>query len=155
MLGGGKNKGDGGAGGVKSLNNNAFGHLDLTWKPIVKIHISIPQQTTFLTPVTLSMVETLKEGLTSISSKAPNRLPEKVASNRNLERVENVSTEFYAGTDDGKLVKSQIQFVKDSESGKLGSSKAKWMKGAHDGKLGSVICNPMFRDVVLCIFGLS
>merc|ERR1719500_375047 len=139
---------------VKSLQNNEFAHLDLVWKPLVRVHVLAPQQTTFLTPTTLSLFERFPKNLTvNENCDDGDRLPEKVASNKNLNQLNSICTDYYAGTDDGVIIKSQIKYEKDNESGKMAPAKAKWHSQAHDATLGSVLANPMYPEIVLGVGG--
>lgn len=137
---------------VKSLQDNEFKHLDLVWKPLVKIHINAPQQTTYLTPSTVSLFECFKN-ISVVGSEDKDRLPEKASSAKNLTHLNTICTDYYAGTDDGILVKSQIRYEKDNESGKMAPAKAKWVQQAHDGCIKSIIPNPMFPKVILAVGG--
>nr|XP_014342639.1 PREDICTED: WD repeat-containing protein 63 isoform X2 [Latimeria chalumnae] len=135
----------------KQLDNphgvpNTFKHLDLTWKPFIKVSLSRIGTSGEYSPLTISIrdghlshgssdktqnqtaVEKQDRGVSYSSLRVP--------SPKHLKQLEGISTSFYIGTEDGELVYSDWKMEKDSDTGKLFLQRS-----------------PFFQDIILTVGG--
>ncbi|KAK3518630.1 hypothetical protein QTP70_006072 [Hemibagrus guttatus] len=78
-----------------------------------------------------------------------------VPSAKHLHHLDNISTKFYAGTEDGELVYTDWKLEKDNESGQLSSPKPLHFSQVHDSLVNTVLRSPFFKDVILAVGGWS
>ncbi|XP_043942813.1 dynein axonemal intermediate chain 3-like [Protopterus annectens] len=133
-----------------------FKHLDLTWKPIMKVTLPKIDSSGEYNPVVMSIRDDqeLPPNLSKPEkSEAIDYSALRVPSARNLKLLENISTKFFVGSEDGELVYSEWRMEKDSDSGKLISSKPSYRFAVHDGILHTVQRSPFFKDIILTVGG--
>ncbi|KAK1165411.1 WD repeat-containing protein 63 [Acipenser oxyrinchus oxyrinchus] len=144
---------------------NTFKHLDLTWKPLIRVGLPRIETSGEYSALKVSLKDILQEGrLHGITDKSRAAKLEKtdggfdygmlrVPSAKNLKTQEDISTTFFVGTEDGDLVYSDFKMEKDSDSGKLTSSKPSHCFVIHDGLVTTVKRSPFFKDIVLTVGG--
>ncbi|XP_028667360.1 dynein axonemal intermediate chain 3 [Erpetoichthys calabaricus] len=143
---------------------DTFKHLDLTWKPLIKVALPKLDGGGEYSSMKFSLVDSHRdtwihgnvdkfhpktEKLESGIDYATLRVP----SAKNLKGQSDVSTKFSLGTEDGELVYADWKMEKDNDTGKLSSSKPSNCFVIHDGLLNTVQRSPFFKDIVLTVGG--
>ncbi|XP_022533007.2 dynein axonemal intermediate chain 3 isoform X1 [Astyanax mexicanus] len=136
---------------------NTFKHLDLTWKPLIRVTLPKVDGRGEYSPMKLSLRESL---FNSPSEKflAGEERPEvlqysqlSVPSPKNSQQLEDISSKFYVGTEDGEIVYTDWKLEKDNESGRLFSPKPTHCFRVHDGLVNTVLRSPFFKDIILSV----
>ncbi|NXX75824.1 WDR63 protein, partial [Urocolius indicus] len=131
--------------------------LDLCWKPLIKINLDESDSDTECGPVRISLRELHYHYKTSAkvrslnTPEAPTRNSshtEMNTSSKNLKVLENISTSFFIGTEDGKIVYSDWKIEIDRDTAKPVSKHT-----IHIETIKTLQRSPFFQDVVLSIGG--
>ncbi|XP_048581354.1 dynein axonemal intermediate chain 3 [Nematostella vectensis] len=138
-----------------------FKHLDLTWKPILKTTVQRQTGTGEFGPKVFSIFEKqskTKGKPSNESADADNtgvsRLPSNVAKGKDQGKpLENVSTKFLVGTEEGDLVYLDWRPEKDTDSGKIMTPRPEHVWAAHDGPINTLQVSPFFKDIILTVGG--
>ncbi|KAL4236475.1 WD repeat-containing protein 63 [Mactra antiquata] len=144
---------------------DTFKHLDLTWKPMLKVHLHKSEPGGDHAPTKFSIAET--QGDRGALGKATEGgVPDKEASvtggyfqagkpgsGKEKRTLQSVKTHFYVGTEDGEIVYVDWMPQKDQDTGKIQTPKPDFYHTVHDGPLSTVQRSPFFKDVVLCVGG--
>ncbi|XP_028918860.1 dynein intermediate chain 3, axonemal isoform X1 [Ornithorhynchus anatinus] len=140
-----------------------FLHLDLSWKPLIKI--TLPKGDTSLdhclTRISLSeeYLHYKMQDKLQVQSKALKPEEESPYKNLthpvnfNLKPLEDISTNFFAGTEDGELIYSDWKLEKNPDSGRLTCQKPINRFLVHDGSVVTVQRSPFFKDIILTVGG--
>ncbi|XP_006033914.1 WD repeat-containing protein 63 [Alligator sinensis] len=140
-----------------------FTHLDLSWRPLMKINLSKSDTSGDYSPTRISFTE--EHYHYKIQDKAQSQLqPElfidgspykqlRVPSAKPLKLLENVPTNFFVGTEDGELIYSDWKMERESDTGRLISQKPANKYTIHDGIVNTVQRSPFFKDIILSIGG--
>ncbi|KAF1468926.1 WD repeat-containing protein 63, partial [Eudyptula minor novaehollandiae] len=138
---------------------DTFKHLDLCWKPLIKINLRKSDTNTEYSPVRISLKELHYHYKTSEKVQSLNTLevPAKdnpytemsTPSSKNLKVLENISTDFFVGTEDGEIVYSNWKMEIDSDSAKPHTQKYT----IHTETINTLQRSPFFKDIVLSIGG--
>ncbi|KAJ7367405.1 WD repeat-containing protein 63, partial [Desmophyllum pertusum] len=67
--------------------------------------------------------------------------------------LDNVSSKFFIGTEEGDLVYMDWKPEKDADSGKIVTPRPEQVWAAHDGPIATLQRSPFFRDTVLTVGG--
>uniref|UniRef100_A0A670YA64 Dynein axonemal intermediate chain 3 n=1 Tax=Pseudonaja textilis TaxID=8673 RepID=A0A670YA64_PSETE len=129
-----------------------FKHLDLAWKPIIKVqhkHFYSQSYSNFFVDKT------------AIPNKQSKEEPiEKIpyaeiqgTTMKPLKLLENINTSFFVGTEDGEVLYSDWKMERDGDSGRLLSQKPSNIHSIHDGLVHTVQRSPFFKDIILTIGG--
>ncbi|KAM6455292.1 dynein axonemal intermediate chain 3 [Liasis olivaceus] len=140
-----------------------FKHLDLVWRPHIKISLPKADTSAEYSPTKLSFREehyhTKIQDKTSLQNK-PEVFTEKLpyaeiqsTSAKPLKLLENINTSFFVGTEDGEVLYSDWKMEKDGDSGRLLSQKPTNIHNIHDGLVHTVQRSPFFKDIILTIGG--
>ncbi|XP_076196638.1 dynein axonemal intermediate chain 3 isoform X2 [Aptenodytes patagonicus] len=142
---------------------DTFKHLDLCWKPLIKINLHKSDTTTEYNPVRISLKELHYHYKTSekVQSLDTLEVPAKdnpytdmsTPSSKNLKVLENISTDFFAGTEDGEIVYSNWKMEIDSDSAKPVSQKHTQKYTIHTETINTLQRSPFFKDIVLSVGG--
>ncbi|EDO29743.1 predicted protein [Nematostella vectensis] len=82
------------------------------------------------------------------------RLPSNVAKGKDQGKpLENVSTKFLVGTEEGDLVYLDWRPEKDTDSGKIMTPRPEHVWAAHDGPINTLQVSPFFKDIILTVGG--
>ncbi|WAR24235.1 DNAI3-like protein [Mya arenaria] len=144
-----------------------FKHLDLTWKPHLKVHLHKSEPGGDHAPTRFSIAE--KQGDRGALGKATEGgVPDKEASvtggyfqagkpgsGKEKRTLQSVKTHFFVGTEDGEIVYVDWMPQKDQDTGKIQTPKPDFYHTVHDGPLTTVQRSPFFADVLLCAKNLN
>ncbi|XP_074732522.1 dynein axonemal intermediate chain 3 [Strix uralensis] len=138
-------------------------HLDLCWKPLIKMHLCESDPNTEYGPVRISLRELHYHCKTSEKVQSLNTLevPTKdspytersTSSSKNLKLLENISTDIFVGTEDGEIVYSNWKVEIDSDSAKPVSQKHAEEYITHTETINALQRSPFFKDIILSIGG--
>ncbi|CAB1323949.1 unnamed protein product [Coregonus sp. 'balchen'] len=109
---------------------NTFKHLDLTWKPLVRVSLPKIDTSGEYSPLKISLRDNTCDNHTGSnadrahlnaerSEVAPEYALLRVPSAKQLKPLEDICTKLYAGTEDGELVYTDWKLEKDNDSGRL------------------------------------
>lgn len=141
-----------------------FKHLDLTWKPQLKVNLLKSEPGGDHSPTKFTIHEI--QGEKSILSSGSDGKMEKRESVAGFggggfgkpgsaakKTLSTINTHFYAGTEDGEIVYLDWMPQKDQDSGKIQTPKPDYYHCLHDGPIVTLQRSPFFRDVILCVGG--
>ncbi|XP_030628081.1 dynein axonemal intermediate chain 3 [Chanos chanos] len=138
---------------------NTFRHLDLSWKPILQVHFPKTDSRTEYSPLKISLREStwsnpLDRALAGTDrSEIPEYSLIRLPSAKHLKPLEDISTKFYIGTEDGELVYTDWRMEEESDSGCLHSVKTSQSFVVHDSQVNTVQRSPFFTDIILTVGG--
>ncbi|NXE89341.1 WDR63 protein, partial [Menura novaehollandiae] len=134
-------------------------NLDLSWKPLIKINLRERDTNTEYGPARISLRELHYCYKTSGKPKSLSTLetPTKerpytemsTSSSKNLEVLENISTNFFVGNEDGEIVYSDWKMKIDTNSAKPHSQKYT----LHTETINTLQKSPFFKGIFLSIGG--
>ncbi|XP_029474213.1 WD repeat-containing protein 63 isoform X2 [Rhinatrema bivittatum] len=140
-----------------------FLHLDLNWKPLIKVILPRIDTGGEYSPIKISLGE--EHYSTKIQDKFQIQVKGekteghfdyktlKPISGKQLEQLDEINTNFFVGTEDGELIYSDWKQERESDSGKITSQKALYRHTVHDGIVHTVQRSPFFKDIVLTVGG--
>ncbi|XP_044530778.1 dynein axonemal intermediate chain 3 [Gracilinanus agilis] len=139
-----------------------FLHLDLSWRPLLKISFNKTGTTLDYCPIKVS----LRDDYLHYAPKDPQTLQLKAqlagpdpfhnleyGLSLTLRPIEDYDTKFFIGTGDGEVIYSDWKLERDHDSGKLISQKPVFQYRVHDGSIHTVQRSPFYRDIILTIGG--
>ncbi|XP_015210607.2 dynein axonemal intermediate chain 3 isoform X2 [Lepisosteus oculatus] len=143
---------------------STFKHLDLTWKPLIKVAFSKIETSGEYSPLKFSRRDGIHDNkMCNIVDKSLQNLEKneggvnygmlRVPSAKHLKTLDDVSTQIFVGTEDGELIYTDWKMEKDNDSGKMISSKPSHRFVAHDGPVHTVKRSPFFNDIILSVGG--
>ncbi|XP_075012286.1 dynein axonemal intermediate chain 3 isoform X4 [Calonectris borealis] len=142
---------------------DTFKHLDLCWKPLTKINLCESDTNREYSPIRISLRELHYHYKTSEKVQSVNTLevPAKESpyremstpSSKNLKGLENISTDFSVGTEDGEIVYSNWKMEIDSDLAKPVSQKHTQKYAIHTETINTLQRSPFFKDIILSIGG--
>ncbi|NXU22291.1 WDR63 protein, partial [Thalassarche chlororhynchos] len=142
---------------------DTFKHLDLCWKPLTKINLCESDTNREYGPIRISLRELHYHYKTSEKVQSLNTLevPAKESpytemntpSSKNLKVLENISTDFFVGTEDGEIFYSDWKMEIDSDSAKPHSQKHAQKYTIHTETINTLQRCPFSKDIVLSIGG--
>ncbi|XP_032923345.1 dynein axonemal intermediate chain 3 isoform X2 [Catharus ustulatus] len=137
--------------------------LNLSWKPLIKINLRERDNSTEYGPTRINLKELQYRYKRSGKAKSLSavRTPIKESpytemstySSKNLEVLENISTDFFAGNEDGEVVYSNWKMKTDTNSAKPVSQKHSQKYTLHTEMINTLQQSPFFKDVFLSIGG--
>ncbi|NXB21467.1 WDR63 protein, partial [Rhagologus leucostigma] len=137
--------------------------LDLSWKPLIKINLHERDTNTEYGPTRISFRELQYRYKTSGKAKSLSALRAPVkespytemsaSSSKNLEVLENISTNFFVGNEDGEVVYSDWKMKIDTNSKKPVSQKQSQKYTLHTETINTLQNSPFFKDIFLSIGG--
>ncbi|NXF90567.1 WDR63 protein, partial [Eubucco bourcierii] len=137
-------------------------HLDLCWKPLIKINLCECGIDTVYGTTRISLRELRCHYKTSEKPQSLNILellnkdsPEMNTSSNNLEVLKSISINFFVGTEDGEIVYSDWKGEIDNDSAKLASQKHSQTYSSHTETINTLQKSPFFQDIFLSIGGRS
>ncbi|XP_010581045.1 PREDICTED: WD repeat-containing protein 63 [Haliaeetus leucocephalus] len=143
---------------------DTFKHLNLCWKPLVKINLCESDINTEYGPVRISLRELHYHYKTSEKVQSLNTLevPTKESpytemsnsSSKNLKVLQSISTDFFVGTEDGEIIYSDWKMEIESDSAKP-VSKFKFLNTytIHTETINTLQRSPFFKDIILSVGG--
>nr|CAB3267718.1 WD repeat-containing protein 63 [Phallusia mammillata] len=137
--------------------SQAFKHLDLSWKPMIKLAMPKTDSSGDYSPIKFSMAE--RQGVRDHVPLPSGGKPEagagmaKIPSAKNQKPLDCISTRYFLGTEDGEVVCTDLKMEKDNETGKPNVPKPSWVVTPHDGPVCTLQRNPFFNDVILSVGG--
>ncbi|XP_031430157.1 dynein axonemal intermediate chain 3 isoform X2 [Clupea harengus] len=145
----------------KPLNNphgavNMFKHLDLAWKPLMKVSLPKIDTSGEYSPLKFCLRYNKSHSQVATAhptAEAPDYSLLRVPSAKHLKPMEDICSKFYVGTEDGELVYTDWKMERDNDSGKLLSRKPSHRYILHDGLVNTVRCSPFFEDIILTVGG--
>ncbi|CAM9893003.1 unnamed protein product [Lampetra planeri] len=134
-----------------------FKHLNLTWRPLLKVTLPRLESGGEYNPVCCSLQErSLPEpshergGVGTQRGDVPGYgAMHRVASAKQPQALDAVSTRLLVGTQDGELVCTDWRPEKDNDSGKLSSTKPLAVSVVHAGPVHTVQASPLLPGVLL------
>ncbi|XP_041359893.1 dynein intermediate chain 3, axonemal-like isoform X2 [Gigantopelta aegis] len=143
---------------------NTFKHLDLTWKPQLKVYLHKSEPGGDHSPIVFSIGE--RQGDRK-AAKATDDTADiepthtagfsfsamKIGSAKEKKTLHDVQTNFYVGTEDGEVVYLDWMPQKDPDTGKIQTPKPQYYHATHDGPVSVLQRSPFFKDVLLVIGG--
>ncbi|XP_036613228.1 dynein intermediate chain 3, axonemal [Trichosurus vulpecula] len=141
---------------------STFLHLDLSWRPHIRITLAKSGTTLDHCPVKLSFREdyllyhaqdaqTLQQKALIAGEDPYHNLESGLA--KILRPMEDYNTKFFVGTEDGEVIYADWKMERDHDSGRLISQKPTNRYLAHDGSIHTVQRSPFYQDIVLTIGG--
>ncbi|CAH1773609.1 unnamed protein product [Owenia fusiformis] len=143
---------------------NTFKHLDLVWKPHLRVFLSKAEPGGDHAPTKFTIQE--RQGdRSAVEDEAPGMEKKesstvggfqyggKPSSAKQNKLLKSVQTKFYVGTEDGEIVYVDWMPQKDQDTGKINTPKPEFYHQAHDGPIVTLQRSPFFKDVLLCIGG--
>ncbi|NXO81612.1 WDR63 protein, partial [Sitta europaea] len=137
--------------------------LDLSWKPLIKINLRERDNDTEYGPTRISLRELQYCYKRSGKAKSLSALQAPIKespytemslfSSKNLEVLENISTDFFVGNEDGEVVYSEWKKKIDSNSAKPVSQKHSQKYALHTEAINTLQKSPFFKDIFLTIGG--
>ncbi|KAI1236708.1 WD repeat-containing protein 63, partial [Lamprotornis superbus] len=137
--------------------------LDLSWKPLIKINLRERDNNTEYGPTRMSLKELQYRYKRSGKAKSLSALRAPIkespytemstSSSKNLEVLENISTDFFVGNEDGEVVYSNWQMKIDTNSAKPVSQKHSQKYALHTEAINTLQQSPFFKDIFLSIGG--
>ncbi|XP_075364596.1 dynein axonemal intermediate chain 3 isoform X2 [Mycteria americana] len=138
-------------------------HLDLCWKPLIKINLCESDTNTEYSPIRISLRELHYHYKTSEKVQSLNTLevPAKenpytemsTPSSKNLKALESISTDFFVGTEDGEIVYSDWKMEIGCDSAKPVSQKHTQKYTIHTETINTLQRSPFFKDIILSVGG--
>ncbi|XP_056305532.1 dynein axonemal intermediate chain 3 [Danio aesculapii] len=134
---------------------NTFTHLNLTWKPFIRVSLPKISSSGEYSPLKFSMRENTVDYTTG--DKSVNEADGcvfaqlRMQSAKQQKPLQNISTKLYIGTEDGELVYTDWKVEKDNDSGRMLSSKPLDVFLLQDTLLHTVSRSPFFRDIILTV----
>ncbi|NXX58677.1 WDR63 protein, partial [Scopus umbretta] len=138
---------------------DAFKHPDLCWKPLMKINLCESDTNTEYGPVRISLKELHYHYKTpeKVQSGSTLEVPAtespytemSIPSSKNLKVLENISTAFFVGTEDGEILYSDWKMEIHSDSAKPHTQKYT----VHTETINTLQRSPFFKDIILSIGG--
>ncbi|NWU44000.1 WDR63 protein, partial [Hylia prasina] len=137
--------------------------LDLSWKPLIKINLRERDTNTEYGPTRISLRElqyrykppgkakSLSALRTPIKEKPYTEMS--ASSSKNLEVLENISTEFLVGNEDGEVIYSKWKKKIDTNSAKPVSQKQSQKYALHIETINTLQQSPFFKDIFLSVGG--
>ncbi|KAM6305555.1 dynein axonemal intermediate chain 3 [Aegotheles albertisi] len=137
---------------------DTFNHLDLCWKPLIKINLCESDSNIEYSPVRISLRELHyhyknSENTLEVPAKDSPHTETSSPSSKNLKVLENISTNFFVGTEDGEIVYSNWEMEIDSDSAKLVSQKHTQKYTIHTETINTLQRSPFFKDIILSVGG--
>ncbi|XP_048354037.1 dynein axonemal intermediate chain 3 isoform X3 [Sphaerodactylus townsendi] len=140
-----------------------FKHLDLSWRPLLKL--SLPKSDTGgeYSPVKISLRE--EHYYTKIQDRlqlqvrqeaSKDKLPYSEVTTPSVKPpklLENITTVFFVGTEDGEVLCTDWKIERDGDSGRLLGHKPSTVHNAHDGLVHTIQRSPFFKDIILTVGG--
>ncbi|NXP91434.1 WDR63 protein, partial [Passerina amoena] len=133
--------------------------LDLSWKPLIKINLRERDNDTEYGPTRISLrkLQYRYKPRGRVRPRSTLRGPIKestytemsVSSSKNLELLENISTDFFVGNEDGEVVYSEWKKKIDTNTAKPHSQKY----SLHTETINTLQKSPFFKDIFLSIGG--
>ncbi|XP_073678880.1 dynein axonemal intermediate chain 3 [Garra rufa] len=140
---------------------NTFKHLNLTWKPFIRVSLPKIGSSGEYSPLKFS----LRDNTVDCPSDKPLQNADReegcgfaqlrVPSAKQQKPLENISTKLYVGTEDGELVYTDWKMEKDNDSGRLLSTKPIHRFLLHDTLVNTVSRSPFFKDIILMVCSFS
>ncbi|NXS38255.1 WDR63 protein, partial [Pomatostomus ruficeps] len=137
--------------------------LDLSWKPLIKIDLRERDTNTEYGPTRINFRELqyrYKPSGKATSLSALKATPKEspytemsTSSSKNLEVLENISTDFFVGNEDGEIVYSDWKMKIDTNSAKPVSQKHSQKYTLHTETINTLQKSPFFKDIFLSIGG--
>ncbi|XDV46667.1 hypothetical protein PO909_014511 [Leuciscus waleckii] len=141
---------------------NTFKHLNLTWKPLIRVSLPKISSSGEYSPLKFSFQDNTVDYVTG--DKPPHDTDRgevcgfaqlRVPSAKQQKPLENISTKLYVGTEDGELVYTDWKMEKDNDSGRLFSAKPTHHFPAHHTLVNTVSRSPFFKDIILTVGSFS
>ncbi|XP_074077877.1 dynein axonemal intermediate chain 3 [Macrotis lagotis] len=139
-----------------------FLHLDLSWRPLIKISLSKSGTSLDHCPIKISFKDDHFQYATKDAQTL--QLKAQIAGDdpyHNLEYglskilkpMEEYETMFFVGTEDGEVLYADWKLERDHDTGRLISKKPLNRYVVHDGSIHTVQRSPFYSDIVLTIGG--
>ncbi|XP_072505013.1 dynein axonemal intermediate chain 3 isoform X2 [Notamacropus eugenii] len=141
---------------------STFLHLDLSWRPHIKITLTKSGTTLDHCPVKISLrddylhyhiqdTQTLQQKALMAGVDPYQNLESGL--NKILKPMEDYNTMFFVGTEDGEVIYTDWKMERDHDTGRLISKKPENRYLVHDGSIHTVQRSPFYQDIVLTIGG--
>ncbi|KAM7100196.1 dynein axonemal intermediate chain 3 isoform 2-T3 [Molossus nigricans] len=138
-----------------------FLHLDLSWKPLSKLKLSRGDTSLDHCSTRISLNEDYVLFRTQVLSQNKVINAEGMNAYHNLESglanilkpIEDFSTKFFVGTEEGEVLYADWKMERDSETGRLMTKKPVSLNSVHDGVVHTVQRSPFYKDIILTIGG--
>ncbi|KAJ8376399.1 hypothetical protein SKAU_G00069790 [Synaphobranchus kaupii] len=142
---------------------NTFKHLDLSWKPLIRVNLPKIDSSGEYSPLKFSLRDSSENQPGSNVDKSQQNVGNsegkveythlRVPSAKQLKVLEDISTKLYIGMEDGELIYTDWKMEKDNDSGRLFSAKPSRCFIEHDGPVNTVRRSPFFKDIILTVGG--
>lgn len=138
---------------------STFLHLDLSWKPLTKMRMSKDETTLDHCPTKL----TLSKDHYTYKGQAQNKAMKigdlslynnlEVGMTEQFKPIEDFSTKFFVGTEEGEVIYTDWKMERDPETGRFLPKKPAYLYAVHDGTVHTVQRSPFYKDIILTIGG--
>ncbi|XP_004841411.1 WD repeat-containing protein 63 [Heterocephalus glaber] len=139
---------------------STFLHLDLSWKPFIKMKLSKGETNLDHCPTKISLSE--DQLLSKLSDKMLTQT-KAVEMNpyRNLEAglanllkpIDDFCTKFFVGTEEGEVIYTDWKMERDPDTGRMMAKKPVCLYSVHDGAVHTVQRSPFYSDIILTVGG--
>ncbi|XP_072024061.1 dynein axonemal intermediate chain 3-like isoform X2 [Amphiura filiformis] len=141
-----------------------FKHLDLTWKPTLKIPVFRVEGSGEYGVTRISIqerqgdrgaVEKLKTGDMERKESSVGHMGGslRMGSAKDKKPLEGATTKFFVGTEDGELVYADWKLEKDADSGKIQPPRPQFCKLLHHRSINTLQRSPFYKDIILVVGG--
>ncbi|KAM8931095.1 dynein axonemal intermediate chain 3 [Pelodytes ibericus] len=144
---------------------DTFKHLDLIWKPLLKGTMPKTGTGGEYSPIKISLSDEHYHSRTIEKLQTPVKEPKseggidygklRVSSAKNTKTLDEINTNYFAGTEDGELIYTNWKMEKDGDTGKLISARPSQTYVVHDGVVHTVQRSPFMKDIILTVGGWS
>lgn len=138
-----------------SDNTGIYQHLDLTWKPMLKINLIKSEAGADYNPTKFSISEI--QGDRNVLNKTEEMKGEEYSSKpesaKDKKVLQSVNTRVFVGTEIGELLYIDWMPQKDADSGKLVTTKPEFCHTFHDGPICALKKSPFNKNVLLVVGG--
>lgn len=142
---------------VSVLSNvpDTYRHLDLTWKPLLKINLNKSEAGADYSPtkISISEIQGDRNFLTKKDENKGDDYSNKPGSGKEKKVLQAVNTRLFVGTEIGELLYVDWMPHKDSDSGKLVTAKPDFCHTFHDGPICALKRSPFNKHVLLVVGG--
>ncbi|XP_075615941.1 dynein axonemal intermediate chain 3 isoform X3 [Balearica regulorum gibbericeps] len=142
---------------------DTFKHVDICWKPLIKINLCESDTNTEYSPVRISLKELHYHYKTSEKLQSLNTLEASAKespytemstpSSKNLKALQRIFTNFFVGTEEGEIIYSNWIIEIDSDSAKPVSQKHAQKYTIHTETINTLQRSPFFKDIILSVGG--
>ncbi|XP_008062999.1 WD repeat-containing protein 63 [Carlito syrichta] len=142
---------------------STFMHLDLSWKPLIKVRLSKGETSLDHCPTKMSLNQDHLLYKSQDKMLAQNKAAKagETSPYHNLEGgmidhlrpIDDFCTKFFMGTEEGEVIYTDWKLERDPETGRYTSKKPVSLYAVHDGAVHTIQRSPFYNDIILTVGG--